>query len=497
MWYMFHFETPHNCPMVILLTVLDLGNCLAMEVNTDFSITKSLLDEDVEALVAPKSERKYLATKQILFVSSVTVLAIVCIVLFADTRSNNKASVNRLEGPPALSSYLFDLESDPTETTNLYRNANYAKIAAESTANATAWLEYCNDPQVPNNDGQKEAFDAAGGIVPWRDSDVEARNITQKYSYSGAPHIVFFFVDDWGYNDAGFQSTYMNWTTPNIDALMRKGIRLTNYYTHETCVPSRAALMTGRYAGRFGMNEGSSEIQELPLSECTLGEEMKSAGYETYLIGKWHLGTSMWPLTPTYRGFDYFYGYYSGFIDYWTKKASNGYFDLTEMRSLVTDTSVTDNTVYSASVYQQKAEEIIKDHATNKKDKPMFLYYSSQLCHNPVEAPSEYVTKCADATSTTDEATYCAQNLALDQVVGDLTCTLKENGMYENTLFVLASDNGGANPMKGSNFPWKGGKGSVFRGGSTANAFVYGSTNIIPADRQGTKYNGLMHVSGK
>jgi len=254
-------------------------------------------------------------------------------------------------------------------------------------------------------------------------------------------------------------------------------------------------LLTGRYAARFGMHEGSSEIQELPLSECTLAEELKSAGYATYLIGKWHLGTSMWPLTPIYRGFDYFYGYYSGFIDYWTKTASDGYLDLTEVTSLVTDPASLDNTMFSAFLFNEKAKKIIEAHATYKKGTPMFLYYASQLCHNPVEAPQHYIAQCQDATATATEATYCAMNLVLDEIVGDLTCSLKDNGMYDNTLFILVSDNGGANPMAGSNFPWRGGKGSMFRGGSSANGFIYGSSNIIPEERRGTKYDGLMHVT--
>jgi arylsulfatase A-like enzyme len=165
------------------------------------------------------------------------------------------------------------------------------------------------------------------------------------------------------------------------------------------------------------------------------------------------------------------------------------------MTSLVTDTTAVDETTYSAYLYRDKVQALIENHAVNKKDTPMFLYYASQLVHNPVEAPQKYIDICQDATATLDESTYCALNLVLDEMVGDLTCTLKSNGMYDNTLFILASDNGGANPEKGSSYPWKGGKGSMFRGGSSANAFIYGSSNIIPEERRGTKYEGLMHVT--
>eukprot|EP01034_Spumella_vulgaris_P032948 gene32948-40670_t len=94
----------------------------------------------------------------------------------------------------------------------------------------------------------------------------------QIYSAASAPHIVMFVVDDWGYNDIGYQSTYLGWTTPNIDKLAKNGIKLSNYFTHEYCVPSRAALMTGRYPLRFGMHEETMFCVDLPSTESTMAE---------------------------------------------------------------------------------------------------------------------------------------------------------------------------------------------------------------------------------
>ena len=145
-----------------------------------------------------------------------------------------------------------------------------------------------NAPSVASTVGQNIAFLAANGAVPWLNtlSTAVKPSVTQRYQNKAAPHIIFFLVDDWGYNDCGYQSSWLNWTTPNIDKLMHAGVRFTHYYTHELCGPSRAALLTGRYAARFGMNGDTQDIVELPHSEFTLGQEMQSAGYRTNLIGK-------------------------------------------------------------------------------------------------------------------------------------------------------------------------------------------------------------------
>ena len=93
---------------------------------------------------------------------------------------------------------------------------------------------------------------AAGGVSPWMSSSFEPLQITQKYFYSDAPHIFFILIDDWGYNDPGFRSTYMSWTTPTFDRLKEEGVLLEYYYTNEVCAPSRGSFLTGRYNLRLG-----------------------------------------------------------------------------------------------------------------------------------------------------------------------------------------------------------------------------------------------------
>jgi hypothetical protein len=239
-----------------------------------------------------------------------------------------------------MTNLLFDFTTieGELELTSVYYDKDYKANVTFLNKKTTYWRSQYGEPEIADTTYTKSVWNSKGGVYPWID-DTSSREIAQKYSHSAAPNIVIFLVDDWGYNDIGYRSTYMNWTTPNIDKLANNGIKLGNYYTHELCGPSRAALLTGRYATRFGMHGSDKDIVEVPLTEVTLAEELKSAGYRTYLIGKWHLGWSSLSHTPTYRGFDYYYGYLGGFVDYWTKKYGS-HLDLTENESLVTNKDV-------------------------------------------------------------------------------------------------------------------------------------------------------------
>lgn len=246
--------------------------------------------------------------------------------------------------------YLFNLADDPYEKTNLYGESEYDTDVDELMKKLDHYRSEIVDEDVPDDTIKHKTWVGAQGIVPWID-DTSSRTIEQKYTYESAPNIIFFLVDDWGYNDAGWQSTYLSWTTPTIDKLMQNGIRLDNYWTSDTCCPARAALLTGRYPFRLGLQE-EKDHAELPLTEATLAEEMKTAGYQTYMVGKWHLGMSSLARTPTHRGFDYFYGFYGGHIDYWTKTYGN-FVDLHDGDELVSDAKVGGmRCIYFSSILQ-------------------------------------------------------------------------------------------------------------------------------------------------
>eukprot|EP01035_Chromulina_nebulosa_P018932 gene18932-24739_t len=355
-------------------------------------------------------------------------------------------------------------------------------------------IEYWSDYAIEaDNSGTADedytAFTGCNCIKPWIDNDYSL-DIEQKFYPENPPHIVFLLADDFGWNDIGYQSTYQSWTTPTIDLLASEGIKLSNYFTHDSCVPSRGALMTGRFSIRLGFQEDDLFGAELKTTEVTLAQELKSAGYRTNHVGKWHLGYSSQARLPSYRGFDYTYGYYNGYIDYYTK-SFGGYLDLHENGEVVTETSEVSSDLHSAYLFQAKAEAVISNHAENYPDDPMFLYYALQLTHFPYEPPAIYKERCSSRDTT--NRLFCGLTVMLDEVVANLTCALKLNDMSDNTVIIFASDNGGADEIVGNSVPFRGHKFSQNRGGISAHAFIHSA--LIPDSSKGTVYDGLMHVT--
>ena len=391
--------------------------------------------------------------------------------------------------------YVFNLTADPTESTDVSKESAYTESIKQITELSELWFDRLVQPDTSGTDTSStivnEYYDDCGGICPYI-NNTYSDTVEQMYFYSDAPHIVFVFVDDWGYNDVGYHSTYMPFVSPHIDELAADGIIIENYFTHESCTPSRGALMTGRYALRLGFEEcDENDGAELPLSETTMAQTMQSAGYRTYLVGKWHLGYSSYARTPLYRGFDRFYGYYNGYIDYW-RKTYDGFVDLQDGENLETDATYLDSDYHSAYLFNEKVQMMIADHAENYSDLPMFLYYALQLVHFPREAPDNYVERCSHSYSD-DAAIYCAQNLMLDEAIANLTCSLKSNGMYNNTILIVAGDNGGEGLINGTSYPFRGNKFDTYNGGVRTNAFVH--SPLIDTSLRGKTYAGKMHVT--
>ena len=166
-------------------------------------------------------------------------------------------------------------------------------------------------------------------------------------------------------------------------------------------------------------------------------------------VGKWHLGYSTTAHKPLSRGFDSYYGFLMGKVDYWTKMYNNHYLDLQDGDELVTSTSETSSNYHNAYLFQNKAESFISSHSTKYgTSTPFFLYYSMQLIHSPISAPDIYVSRCHSSTVDDDykadtERNYCGLNVMLDEAIANLTCSLNNYGYNENTYLIIASDNGG------------------------------------------------------
>ncbi|XP_065187384.1 arylsulfatase B-like [Sycon ciliatum] len=311
------------------------------------------------------------------------------------------------------------------------------------------------------------------------------------------PHIIMYVIDDLGWNDVSYNGA--EFSTPNIDFLANAGIKLNQYYVNRVCSPTRSSFMAGRYAYNMGQDGNvitNGHPYSLPLNHTTLGDKMKEAGYSTHAIGKWDLGYYKWAATPTRRGFDTFYGYYNADEDYFTHKCGAMYVNTTTKKRVVMtgvdfrnneDPEVDQNGVYSTHVFTEQAEELIMAHNATKE--PFFLYMAYQAVHGPLEAPQKYIDMCAHI-SRMDRRIFCGMMMALDEGIGNITKRLKASGMWENTLIVFTTDNGGQNHVGGNNWPLRGNKATMWEGGVRGIGFVSGVGVSKPF-----VYNGLMHAS--
>ena len=428
--------------------------------------------------------------------------------------------------------FLINLATDPYEADNLLddptgtSSIKYADVEAAMAERHEYFAQIITDPDPPAFAAALTAFRKCGGVCSYVESSgtssyAMADAQRSQYTNPNAPNIVFVLVDDWGWNDVGWRSSYMDWTTPNIDRLASEGIKLENYYSAYYCIPARTSLLTGRYPVRHGTWDNSFESaehlpHELPVDETTIAQELQAWDYQTYLVGKWHVGFSTTDHKPLARGFDSFYGFLTGKVNYWTKISDyDGYLDLYDGDTLVTNPEEISADYHNSFLLQDKAEDVIRSHAEAKSGKPMFLYYSMQMIHSSVSAPQVYLNRCASSTAvasssssstsaSTDDSVsdgdtldyqknYCAMNVMLDEAVANLTCALNKYGFGDNTYLIVVSDNGGDKTGVGSSYPFKGQKGSAWNGGVAATAFIH--SKLLDDTVKGSSYHGLMHVT--
>ncbi|CAH1266654.1 arylsulfatase B-like [Branchiostoma lanceolatum] len=309
------------------------------------------------------------------------------------------------------------------------------------------------------------------------------------------PNIVFILADDYGWNDIGYHGSLIQ--TPNLDSLATEGVKLENYYVQPICTPSRCQLMTGRYQIHYGLQHGAISPPQpsgLPLSEITIAERLKESGYSTHIVGKWHLGFYKKEYTPTYRGFDTFYGFYNGAGDYYTHRRTGAMpsiptrpkwdgHDLRDQEKPVFD----QNGTYSTYLFAKKTSEIISRHDRNK---PLFLYLPFQAVHSPLQAPVKYIEMNSHINDTRRRL-YAALTSAMDEAVANITIALKQKGLWKNTILIFSTDNGGWPKSGGNNWPLRGAKGGLWEGGVRGVGFV--SSPLLK--KKGRTSDALIHIS--
>jgi arylsulfatase A-like enzyme len=296
------------------------------------------------------------------------------------------------------------------------------------------------------------------------------------------PNILVLLADDLGFADVGFTGG-KDIKTPNLDKLAAAGARLDSHYVQPLCSPTRAALLTGRYPMRYGLQMGilrPYEQRGLPLEERLLPQALAEVGYSTALVGKWHLGQSARPYLPTQRGFEHQYGHYSGQIDYF-KHDRQGGFDWHRDDKECRDEG------YSTHLVAKEAVRLIQSYS---HEKPFFLYVAFNAVHSPFQAPEQY-TK-AYASLPEPRRTYAGMLAALDEAVGQIYAALDQKGFRTNTVILFSSDNGGPAPGRiTDNGPLRAGKGTVYEGGTRVCAFLNWEGHI----KAGSRVSTPLHVT--
>ncbi|GFO20381.1 arylsulfatase b-like [Plakobranchus ocellatus] len=325
------------------------------------------------------------------------------------------------------------------------------------------------------------------------------QNEAVRSSNEKRPNIIFVLADDYGYNDVGYHGSEI--ATPAIDYLAKHGIILENYYVQPICTPTRSQLMSGRYQIHTGLQHQfiwNSQANGLPLDSPTIADKLKEAGYSTHMVGKWHLGFYKKQYMPQYRGFDTYFGYLGGWTNYYNHKipfkgGGKPYLDFRDEVGPVRNESGH----YSAHLFTQKAIQALQMHDQSKG--PVFLYLAYQSVHSPLMVPESYMEPYKHIKNK-NRRTYAGMVAALDEGVANLTRTLKQEGMWDDTIIVFSTDNGGSVPHGGNNFPLRGWKGSLWEGGMKGVGFLSGGFLTKSLRRKGQIAPGqvnreLIHVT--
>mmetsp|Transcript_44777 Transcript_44777/g.71554 ORF Transcript_44777/g.71554 Transcript_44777/m.71554 type:complete len:575 (+) Transcript_44777:96-1820(+) len=366
-----------------------------------------------------------------------------------------------------------------------------------------------------------------------------------------APHIVLILADDFGWNDVGYHQGKVSSANPNgepttnaivetptLDLLASQGVKLESYYVQPLCSPSRGSLMNGKFPCTTGFgpdvhgaSHGPSSPFGLPAKDILIPQMLGKLGYSSHMVGKWHLGHCDARYTPTGRGFKSWTGYLTGAEGYnvpsivgdanmsgSTKIHMNGIdmrsgdapadptVDVPPVYHMPEEVDKDDchspnsTACYSTIFFTQKTIEVIErfQKTTLDENERLFLYVAYQATHNPLASPDIYRRPYDDKISDYPRRLFAGMAAALDEGVRNITLALKKSGLWDETVLIFSTDNGGEPSQigRGNNYPLRGGKVTNWEGGVRGVAFIRGTNDptFAPLPKNETRMN-LMHIT--
>ncbi|MDX1945292.1 MAG: sulfatase-like hydrolase/transferase [Pirellulaceae bacterium] len=301
---------------------------------------------------------------------------------------------------------------------------------------------------------------------------------------SRPPNIVVIIADDLGWNDVGWHGSLVQ--TPTLDKLVAGGVNLARHYVYPTCSPTRCGIFTGRNPSRFNVLApiGGRSAQALPLETMTLPRMLKSQGYVTAQVGKWHLGLRP-EVGPRKYGYDQSYGYFHGQIDPHVHDYKNG--DRTWHRN----DEFLDETGHVTDLLADEAVRVV----AAQRDAPLFLWLAFSVPHHPLAEDDRWVRPYEKTIADPSRRLFAAAVTHMDGAIGRVIEALEKTGQLDDTLIVFTSDNGGQTgwngakeyagrfqpqPILGNNEPLRDWKGSLYEGGVRVPAFAYWRGRLAP-----------------
>ena len=341
------------------------------------------------------------------------------------------------------------------------------------------------------------------------------------------PHIITLIADDLGWANVGYHSAEVS--TPTIDALVRDGVELGRHYAYRICAPSRISFMTGRlpvhvdlvgpaFTSVIAPGDPERAMPGIPRSMNTLAEELAQAGYANHYVGKWDVGVGSPRQTPLHRGFESFFGYFGHSNDYYSQEtvrerdcSGRPMIDLWENNRPAKHLG--NRSLYIEDLFTNRSLGIIHKHAiehayTSNRKRRLFLVHAFHLVHTPLQLPPNtpschrnpsYPRQGARAMDgkqcfMRQRRIVAAMVTHLDSIVHLLVSALRKENLWESTLMLFFSDNGGALGCSGgNNHPLMGGKTTVWEGGVRTVAFLSGG--FLPQDVRGSRRDALIHVA--